>query len=92
VAKLTGVHASVPFLAQMRLQGGLCACVVLTRTQTRVAQGWGALQRVRHGGFQGLCGGETPAGGVPAARVRYGPRFLAQKNKDDGTVLTEGLT
>ena len=92
MAKLTGVHASVPFLAQMRVQGGLCACVVLTRTQTRVAQGWGALQWVHHGGFQGMCGGETSAGGVPAARVRYGPRFLAQKNKDDGIVLTEGLT
>ena len=92
MAKLGGMRAFVPFQAQMRVQGGLCACVVLTRTQTRVAQGWGALQWVHHGGFQGMCGGETSAGGVPAARVRYGPRFLAQKNKDDGIVLTEGLT
>ena len=47
---LTGVRVSVPFQARMWVQGSACAHVELTRTQTMVAQGWGALQRFRHGG------------------------------------------
>jgi hypothetical protein len=54
----------------------------------RSGSGNGARDGVR-GSRGGFARWRSPVCGVPAAGVRYGPRLVAQKKEDDGTVLTE---
>jgi len=57
--------------ARVSVQQDRGACARHEQPETRIEQGWGALQGICHGGAGTCAVAGTPACGVPALRVRH---------------------